>query len=242
MNNRLTIRSYSKQSNSHSHRYHQLVLPIQGSIEISIQENTLTLYDGIISVGDCVVIKAGSVHRFSADNQAKFIVADLNHLPSNIDECSLSHFAISSSLQSFIQYIGVQLESQIDKDVEQLSLQLFLQLLQQQEFTHRTDPRIEKVIQLIQYDLSQSYSIAQFADTAYLSATQFKKLFKQSTGLSCMQYITKLRMEKAKALLIHTDTPIQIVAEQVGYNDLSAFSRRFSIFFNQAPSAFRKAK
>lgn len=241
MKNRLTVRSYSKQSNSHSHTYHQLVLPIQGSIEIAITENASTVYDGIISVGDCVVIKANNTHRFCADDQAKFIVADLIALPSNIENGQHTHFAISPSLQSFIQYVGVQLESQIDIEVEQLTLDLFQQLLQQQEFTHRTDSRIEKVIQLIQHDLSQSYSITQFANTAYLSTTQFKKLFKQSTGLSSMQYVTKLRMEKAKALLIHTDTPIQIIAEQVGYNDLSAFSRRFSIHFSQAPSAFRKS-
>jgi len=52
------------------------------------------------------------------------------------------------------------------------------------------------------------------------------------------KYITELRMEKASALLAHTDLPIRIVAEQVGYQDLSAFSRRFSSYFGQSPKAF----
>ncbi|WP_350629915.1 helix-turn-helix domain-containing protein, partial [Pseudoalteromonas sp. Q36-MNA-CIBAN-0048] len=50
--------------------------------------------------------------------------------------------------------------------------------------------------------------------------------------------ITEKRMQKAKALLTHTDLPIQIIAEQVGYNDLSAFSRRFSLYFGLSPRLF----
>ncbi len=42
-------------------------------------------------------------------------------------------------------------------------------------------------------------------------------------------------MEKAKALLTHTDLPVQLIAERVGYTDLSAFSRRFSIHFGLSP-------
>ncbi|POF56904.1 AraC family transcriptional regulator, partial [Vibrio vulnificus] len=56
-----------------------------------------------------------------------------------------------------------------------------------------------------------------------------------------LQYITALRMEKAKALLTHTDLPVQRVAEQVGYSDLSAFSRRFSRHFGLSPRAFCRA-
>ncbi|WP_419535300.1 helix-turn-helix domain-containing protein [Endozoicomonas sp.] len=45
-------------------------------------------------------------------------------------------------------------------------------------------------------------------------------------------------MEKAKALLTHTDLPIQLIAERVGYNDVSAFSRRFTSHFGLSPKAF----
>lgn len=75
---------------------------------------------------------------------------------------------------------------------------------------------------------------------ACLSPTQFKVLFKTNLGMSVQQYVTHHRMEKAKALLTHTDLPVQIVAERVGYNDLSAFSRRFSLHFGLPPRQFTR--
>jgi len=71
-----------------------------------------------------------------------------------------------------------------------------------------------------------------------LSETQFKKLFKQQTASTVMRYVTKLRMEKAQALLMHTDYPLQIIGEKVGYKDLSAFSRKFSQFYGFPPTKF----
>lgn len=50
-----------------------------------------------------------------------------------------------------------------------------------------------------------------------------------------MQYITHVRMEKAKALLAHTDYPVQLVAKKVGYTDVSSFSRRFTAHFGLPP-------
>ena len=46
-------------------------------------------------------------------------------------------------------------------------------------------------------------------------------------------------MEKARALLTHTDLPVQQVAEQVGYGDVSAFSRRFTRHVGLSPRRFR---
>jgi transcriptional regulator GlxA family with amidase domain len=62
------------------------------------------------------------------------------------------------------------------------------------------------------------------AESAFLSETQFKKLFKQHTGMTVMKYVTKLRMEKALALITHTDYPLKIIGEKVGYKEPSTFS------------------
>jgi AraC-like DNA-binding protein len=96
------------------------------------------------------------------------------------------------------------------------------------------------VLEHVSDHLADKLQLDALAKVACLSPTQFKKLFKEQLGVSVMQYITQQRMEKAKALLIHTDYPIQLVAEQVGYADLSAFGRRFSSYFGLSPSAFSR--
>ncbi|WP_028862745.1 AraC family transcriptional regulator [Psychromonas aquimarina] len=235
MLNRLSIRSYTSQMRGHFHDYHQLVLPLHGSIEIKVGD-----YKGIVSLGDCVIIKAGQRHDFRANEAARFIVADIDSLPDKLLTSTADKFPVNAPLLAYLQFIEKQLEYQVHQSLEDLSFELFYQLLIQQEFSLKVDPRIERVIELLNQDLSQTYHIEMLAKTACLSTTQYKKVFKQCMGSSTQKYITQLRMEKAKALLTHTDLPVRIVAEQVGYHDLSAFSRRFSSYFGQSPKAFSR--
>ncbi|QUJ69094.1 helix-turn-helix domain-containing protein [Photobacterium sp. GJ3] len=233
----LSIRSYTKQLNSHVHDcYHQLVLPIQGNISIDTGA-----YTGKVTVGECVVIPKGVAHAFKADEAARFIVADLDQLPANLLQSTFAVFSISLPLLSFIQFVEKQLESQVDSGIEASIIQVFTMLLGQQEVTQLIDPRIRAVQAMIIEQLDQPLSITALAQAAYLSPTQFKKTFKENLGTSVHKFITQQRMEKAKALLTHTDLPVQLVAEKVGYSDLSAFSRRFSAYFGMSPRTFSRS-
>jgi len=233
MPNNLSIRAYTSQIRSHFHQFHQLVLPLHGAIDIKVGG-----YTGKVSFGDCVIIKAGQQHDFRADDAARFIVVDMENLPDNITESNIAKFSINPPLLAYIQFIDKQLAHQVNKQVESTAFELFYQLLAQQTCNERIDPRIAEVIHFIKQDISVLLSIEQLADIACLSTSQYKKLFKQNMTMTTHKYITELRMEKASALLAHTDLPIRIVAEQVGYQDLSAFSRRFSNYFGQSPKAF----
>ena len=81
----------------------------------------------------------------------------------------------------------------------------------------KIDPRIRKVIQLIHQDVSRDFSIEELASTACLSHSQFKLLFNKSINMTPIQHtLPRLKMEKARSLLSNTDTPINLIAEQVG--------------------------
>ncbi|UTV30626.1 AraC family transcriptional regulator [Photobacterium atrarenae] len=231
--NRLSIRAYTSQTRSHYHEYHQLVLPLHGTIDIKVGD-----YHGKISPGDGVTIPAGERHDFRAHEQARFLVADLDQLPDNLRDATSAKFIVSPPLLAYCQYLGVQLAHQVNPALEQASFELFCLLVAEQTSHQKLDPRLEPVIEAIAGDLSAEHSLSTLASLACLSLTQFKKVFKASTGMTAQQYITRQRMEKAKALLTHSDLPVRLVAEQVGYQDLSAFSRRFSRHYGQPPSAF----
>ncbi len=233
MENSLSIRSYTKQRRSHAHSYHQLVLPIQGVISIE-----LAGYKGKVAVGECVVIQSGVQHHFMADEAARFIVADMQTLPANLVAVDYIVFPVTPPLLSFLYFVEKQLEYQVDTTVEESIFRLFYLLLGQQGFKQPVDARISAVQAFITARLSANLPISELAKIACLSPTQFKKRFRQDLGISVHQYITEQRMEKAKALLTHTDLPVQLIAEQVGYNDVSAFSRRFSAFFGLSPRKF----
>lgn len=70
----------------------------------------------------------------------------------------------------------------------------------------------------------------------YLSRLCFKK-----AGLSLSQYIQKIRMEKALELLETTELSVEKIAQQVGYNNLGFFYKKFKEQYHVTPSKIRKA-
>ncbi|EMA2445213.1 helix-turn-helix domain-containing protein [Vibrio fluvialis] len=235
MRNRLSIRSYTAHSTGHMHHYHQLVLPLSGYIDIVVDD--VVLKSGL---GDCVVIRAGSRHDFSAPEAFRFLVADLNELPANLTQSEVVSFLLDPSALAYIQFVDKQLSAQVDKHIEAMTLELFLALLARQSFARKIDPRIQKAVQTMRDNLARSLTINELANIACLSTTQYKNLFKANLGMTTFQYLTQLRMERARALLTHSDYPIGLIAEQVGFQDPSAFSRSFSRYFGQPPKFYAK--
>lgn len=237
---RLSIRSYSQTVRAHQHNYYQIVIPLHGAIQIELSRSDgKSLLSERIGPDKGVIIKRQLIHRFAADEKARFLVADMEQLPDEVAQWQQPLFQLSASLKSFCQFIELQLNSTLDPELEQNIGQLLLQLLAQQQSSDKQDARIARVIEYLQQDLSLTPDLKTLAEIACLSLSQYKNLFRQSSGLSTGQYLLQLRMEKAKALLAHTDVPIAVIAQQVGYQNASAFSRRFADYYGQSPKDFR---
>lgn len=234
MQNLLSIRSYSTKPSRHSHPFNQLVLPLRGAIEIGVDH-----FSGKVSPGECVLVRIQEEHWFTADPEARFVVADIQHLPANLLMSPRIVFAIHPSLSHYLAFIESQLEHQINPHLEKAMFDVFYLLLAEQALLPKVDHRIRAALCFIEQNIGQKLQIGSLAKHACLSETQFKKLFKQQTGTTVMSYVTQLRMEKAQALLTHTDYSLQRVGEQIGYQELSAFSRKFSQYFGFSPSQFK---
>lgn len=237
MRDRLSIRSYSTRSTSHVHDYHQLVIPLSGYIDIELGGGQSRLSAGL---GDCVVIRSAMRHDFKASSAFRFLVADLRQLPPNLAESDITHFLLDTPALAFGQFIDAQLSTEVAPVVETQMLELFLSLIARQSFAVRIDTRIQKTLHTMRNYLDQTLSIEYLAGIACLSTTQFKTLFKNNMGMTSFQYLTKLRMERARALLTHSDLPVALIAEQVGFQDPSAFSRSFRRYFGQPPKIFQR--
>ncbi|MCC2616530.1 AraC family transcriptional regulator [Aestuariibacter halophilus] len=235
MRNQLSIRSYSTRPVSHAHDFHQLVLPLRGVINIHVGE-----FEGRVAPGECVVVRAGQEHRFTAEREARFVVADMDTLPDNLTTSQRVVFAISAALVRYLTFVQTQLQHQLHPQLEQSMYQTFFWLLSEQALRPKVDDRINGVLAHIEQHLAEPLRISQLAAVACLSDTQFKKVFKQQTGVTVMQYITALRMDKAQALLTHTDYPLHIIGEQVGYPEPAAFSRAFSRQVGLPPTRFKR--
>ncbi|WP_409344438.1 AraC family transcriptional regulator [Paenibacillus sp. MBLB4367] len=75
-----------------------------------------------------------------------------------------------------------------------------------------------------------------------LQKSQFHTLFKQTTGMSPQQYIVKLKLEKAKVMLLESNRSVTSIAEQLDYPSIHYFSRQFSAQYGLSPSEYRKRR
>lgn len=99
---------------------------------------------------------------------------------------------------------------------------------------------IKKMMEYIQANLNSPLSLESLAKLAGLSPTYFHKIFHDITGVALNVYITKLRIEKAKELLIRTTTPVYHIAQECGFENIPYFSSLFKKHQKISPAEFRK--
>jgi AraC-like DNA-binding protein len=99
--------------------------------------------------------------------------------------------------------------------------------------------RVERVLDHIHAHYRERISIDDLADVAALSVSGFHRLFRRHTRLTVSDYVTELRIGQACALLVNTERPIALIADEVGYPSLANFNRQFRALKGQTPRAFR---
>lgn len=92
----------------------------------------------------------------------------------------------------------------------------------------------------IQKYYGQPLRVEDLARQFFISKTQLYRAFHSVLGVSVGNYILQVRIIKAKDLLRNSDCSIELIAERVGYQNLSAFSRAFKAQVGVSPHAFRK--
>lgn len=83
-------------------------------------------------------------------------------------------------------------------------------------------------------------SVDQLAMMANISPKYFVDLFKKTYGQSAMDYLTDLRINRAKRYLVESDYLLREIAQKVGYSDEFYFSRKFKKEVGVSPSAYVK--
>ena len=96
----------------------------------------------------------------------------------------------------------------------------------------------ERIVMYVNSHLSEDISVPLLAEHFYLSASQFSRIFKQATGASPWEYITKKRLTAAKEL-IRSGHSAQGASESCGFRDYSVFYRAYMKHFGCAPKQDR---
>lgn len=240
------------------HDYYLLhtVLGGTGTFEIGGRTYTCT-------AGDSFIIFPGELFSYIADSQTPWHyvwVAFTGRTAGTI----LSQIGVSPqqavvtgsnprSIRHFYRHIRSSFQNTGFPQLEELEAEGWLRLLFRElgrvntqhitvQPTVETDIKrqVSQAIRYLELQYTQAVSIDHLARSLGYHRTYLCKMFKQSTGLSPMQYLFNIRMERAKQLLMTTVMTIDQVASSVGFNDALYFSKQFHKWSGSAPSVYRK--
>ncbi|MDQ1910140.1 response regulator [Paenibacillus sp. GD4] len=109
-------------------------------------------------------------------------------------------------------------------------------------FQHRESNVIFDIAKYIQNHYHQDITLQEIANHFYLSREYISRKFKQEFQINLSDYISSIRIDKAKLLLLNPNLRISQVAAMVGYEDEKYFSKVFKKMVGLSPNEFRKVK
>jgi AraC-like DNA-binding protein len=101
---------------------------------------------------------------------------------------------------------------------------------------------VSDVIHYVSERISEPLTIADLAEHVSMSPSTFAHLFRDVTGMSPYQFVKRLRLDRARGLLVDGTLNVSEVAKSVGYSSLSAFITEFKRHFGVTPRAYAEAQ
>ncbi|HTK05771.1 MAG TPA: AraC family transcriptional regulator [Ktedonobacteraceae bacterium] len=128
---------------------------------------------------------------------------------------------------------------------EFLSRTLFQQLLiaiahnrKKQNQNYAISLKVEKIIQYMHQNIQHKVTLTELSEMVHLSPFYLSKSFKNTTGYSIIEYFNKIKIDKAKELMIEGNKKVKEVAQVLGFSDEFYFSRMFKRIEGISPSEY----
>lgn len=95
--------------------------------------------------------------------------------------------------------------------------------------------RLERAMKYLHEHYDQNLDVEQLAAMANMSPSSFHRNFRQITASSPIQYVKKIRLTRARELLMDQGVKVKQAAARVGYESPTQFSREFKRYFGHSP-------
>lgn len=165
------------------------------------------------------------------------------------------YYALLYQLQKYMDTLGIDREEAFggskpmyvfsrDNTVDDLIefiQKLFCEILDYVAGLQHTRLRldIEAVCRYLQENYLQGVTLEQTADVFHVTKEYLSRTFKSAKQEGFAEYVTRLRMEQAYALIAEYDVPLKEVGAMVGYYDLAHFYKSFKKFYGKTPGELR---
>lgn len=224
-------RIYDSRFSTHSHLYGQLIIPVSGKMYIETECRQVVLDDKKV-----FFLPPDCNHIFKADEVNEFLTLDINKQILNKND--MYNFTGGKVLEFNEKWKAVRyllLNECREKNNSNAINDLFNYCyhLIGEETKNRS-------VEYINEHFYENIDLKALAEIEHYNPVYYSEWFKRNMGITVSEYIKNLRIDKAKELLKDTDLSVFEIAQSVGYEHNSSFSRAFKERENISPAQFRK--
>ena len=124
--------------------------------------------------------------------------------------------------------------------IELLTILITIRLEESRGALSEAKQKIESVTAYMQENYFEKLAIDELASKCYYSKFHFIRFFKRQLGISPYEYLTNIRINKAKELLYASQLSLSEIAEKTGFSDSKNFITNFRISTSMTPGKYRK--
>lgn len=223
-------RTYSQELNTHSHHYGQLILPVEGHLELITHTSEMS-----VGTESLYFIQDGVDHTFRARDNNAFIIVDLprsvTHRYKGLDDSAPLSLAVDdrwSSLRTLFYEESIK-----SSESRLLPLANYACMLLSESQTCRS-------IEWMSNHYHEDISLELLSSLEGYNVTYYVEWFSRKFGLTPMKFLQKVRIDAAKELLNYSSYPISMIAQLVGYEHQSSFTRAFKGLVGVTPNQFKR--
>lgn len=236
---RLDFRSYRAETERHAHGFWQVVLPVEGRLDMEIGGR-----GGAVCAGQGALIPPGIDHAFEASGENRFLVADVSSVP--LGEAEAERFAVeaffpvSSPVKALVDYRAA---TEISREAVGHWCALFLAALSSGSDAPQPGEAglLARAVAHMEANLAGTITIEALCRVSGLQPHRLTRAFRLVHGESPYAFLTGLRLREARRLLRKTGLPLAEIAARTGFADQSAMTRHMRRKGWPSPAAYRLA-
>ncbi|MEW8955275.1 AraC family transcriptional regulator [Clostridium sp.] len=222
-------RVYNDILTTHTHSFAQLILPLKGVLNIETKNKKFDLNEKSL-----FFLPPDSLHGFKSHKPNEFLVLDI------------PEYMIDNKIYKFNE----GMECSIDERLEAVRFLILKELRNANSegivklFNYFSsfmfEGKISSSIKYIEENFSKDINLHTLANIEHYNTTYYSEWFKKNMNMTPIEYIQRLRIKKGKELLSNTDLSIIRIAQEVGYNHHSSFTRIFTLQEKITPLGYRR--
>lgn len=225
-------RSYPDRVLTDRHGFHQLLLGLDGALELESSGRLAHVTRGVLTP-----VASGEVHHYLAPGDNRVLVLDL---PEAWCEALTFEGLLAPTARRLPETLVVQGER---LDGSATTLARWLALALEAGGRRRIPPRLKllELLPTVRSDLARPWRVGEMARRCHLAEAVFARQFRALTGLSPHEWLVQQRLARARELLRVGNASLTEVAQACGFADSAHFSRSFRRHHGASPSEWRRS-